>query len=99
MKFAYQTQTKQYNDQSHLVCVEHGFVVIVNKTHTSIKKTVQCIKIRSESVMLHISTIHSSCTILLSTCFIKSVGNTHQTHTDYDWSVYWLAFCLICKFH
>ena len=25
MKFAYQTQTKQYNDQSHLVCVEHGF--------------------------------------------------------------------------
>ena len=38
MKFAYQTQTKQYNDQSHLVCVEHGFVV--NKIHTSIKKTV-----------------------------------------------------------
>ena len=38
MKFAFQTQTKQYNDQSHLVCVEHGFVV--NKTHTSIKKTV-----------------------------------------------------------
>ena len=34
MEFAYQTQTKQYNDQSHLVCVEHGFVV--NKTHTSI---------------------------------------------------------------
>ena len=38
MKFAYQTQTKQYNDQSHLVCVEHGLVV--NKTHTLIKK--QC---------------------------------------------------------
>ena len=27
MKLAYQTQTKHYNDQSHLVCVEHGFVV------------------------------------------------------------------------
>ena len=38
MKFAYQTKTKQYNDQPHLMCVEHGFVV--NKTHTSIKKTV-----------------------------------------------------------
>ena len=38
MKFAYQTQTKQYNDQSHLVSVEHGFVV--NKTHTSIKKLI-----------------------------------------------------------
>ena len=38
MKFAYQTQTKQYNDQSHLVCVEHGFVV--NKIQTSIKETV-----------------------------------------------------------
>ena len=38
MKLAYQTQTKQYNDQSHLVCVEHGFVV--NKMHTLIKKTV-----------------------------------------------------------
>ena len=38
MKLAYQTQTKQYNDQSHLVCVEHGFVV--NKINTSIKKTV-----------------------------------------------------------
>ena len=39
MQFAYQTQTKQYNDQSHLVCVEHGFVV--NKTHTSNKNTAQ----------------------------------------------------------
>ena len=89
MKFAYQTQTKQCNDQSHLVCVEHGFVV--NKTRTSIKRTAQ--KNRSESVMLHISTIimeyhiddyYYSClgAILLSTCFIKSVGNTHQTHTD-----------------
>ena len=27
-----------YNDQSHLVCIEHGFVV--NKINTSIKKTV-----------------------------------------------------------
>ena len=53
MKFAYQTQTKQYNDQSHLVCVENGFVV--NKTHTPIKKTVY--KKRSESVMFHISII------------------------------------------
>ena len=38
IKFAYQTKTKQNNDQPHLMCVEHGFVV--NKTHTSIKKTV-----------------------------------------------------------
>ena len=38
MKLAYQIQTKQYKDQSHLVCVEYGFVV--NKIHTSIKKTV-----------------------------------------------------------
>ena len=38
MKLAYQTQIKQYNDQSHLVCGEHGFVV--NKINTSIKKTV-----------------------------------------------------------
>ena len=54
MKFAYQTKTKQYNDQSHLVCVELGFVV--NKTHTSIEKTVHK-KIRSKSVALHISSI------------------------------------------
>ena len=32
MKFAYQTKTKQYNDQLHLVCVDHGFVV--NQTQT-----------------------------------------------------------------
>ena len=32
MKLAYQTQTKQYNDQSYLVCVEHGDVVNKN-TH------------------------------------------------------------------
>ena len=38
MKLAYQTQTKQYYDQSHLLCVEHSFVV--NKIYTSIKKTV-----------------------------------------------------------
>ena len=38
MKLSYQTKIKQYNDQSRLVCVEHGFVVI--KTHTSITKTV-----------------------------------------------------------
>ena len=37
MKLAYQTQTKQYDDQSHLVCIEHGFVL--NKINTSIKKT------------------------------------------------------------
>ena len=38
MKFTYQTQTKQYNDQSHLMCVKHGFVVNKIRT-TSIKKT------------------------------------------------------------
>ena len=99
MKFAYQTKTS-------LVCVEHGFVV--NKTRTSIKRTAQ--KKWSESVMLHISIIqmekhidvyYSSClcAILLSMRFVKSVGNTHRTHTDYDWIVLWLAFCLICKFY
>ena len=36
---------------------------------------------------------------LLSTSFVKSVGNTHRTHTDYDWSVFWVVFCLICKLH
>ena len=41
MKLAYQTQTKQYNDQSHLVCVEHGFVVNKIVLHTLIKKTVR----------------------------------------------------------
>ena len=30
--------------------------------------------------------------------FVKSFRNTHRTHTEYDWSVYWLAFCLICRF-
>ena len=48
MKFAYQTQTKQYNDQSHLVSVEHGFVV--NKTHTSIKKLI--IQMDSISILI-----------------------------------------------
>ena len=37
--------------------------------------------------------------ILLFTCFAKSWRNTHQTYSKYDWSVYWLVFCLICKFH
>ena len=106
MKFAYKTQTKQYIDQSHLVCVEHGFVV--NKIHTSIKNTT-CIKNRFKSVMLQALFIFSSisiciiayvlCVTLLSTCFVKSERNTHRTHTEYVWSVYWLAFCLICKFH
>ena len=34
--------------------------------------------------------------ILLSTCYVKSIRNTHRTHAEYDWSVYLLAFCLIC---
>ena len=50
MKLAYQTQTKQFNDQSHLMFVEHGFVV--NKIHTSIKNK-KCIKNRFESVKWH----------------------------------------------
>ena len=29
--------------------------------------------------------------ILLSTCFVKSLRNTHRTHTNYYWLVYWLA--------
>ena len=41
MKLAYKTQIKQYNDQSHLVYVEHGFVV--NKIHTSIKCDMQAL--------------------------------------------------------
>ena len=80
MKLAYQTHTKQYNDQSYLVCVEHGFVV--NKIHTSIKKTmhnkfdlkVQC---DMQTLLMKISismfTIaHVLGHILLSMCFVKS---------------------------
>ena len=37
--------------------------------------------------------------LLLSTCFEKSEINTHRTHAEFDCSVYWLAFYLICKFH
>ena len=36
--------------------------------------------------------------ILLSTCFVKSLRNTHRTHSEYDWSVYWLAFRLYANF-
>ena len=36
--------------------------------------------------------------LLLSTCFVKSLRNTHRTHTEYDWSVYWLAFRLYANF-
>ena len=106
MKLAYQTQTKQYNDQSHLVCVKHGFVV--NKIHTSVKKTVHKKSIWKSNVTCKI--IHENSismftiarvlgAILLSTCFVKSWRNTYRTHSEYDWSVYWLTFCLICKLH
>ena len=36
--------------------------------------------------------------ILLSSRFIKSVRNTHRAHAEYDWSVYVLATCVLCKF-
>ena len=36
--------------------------------------------------------------ILLSTCFVKSLRNTHRTHAEYDWSVYLLAFRLYANF-
>ena len=36
--------------------------------------------------------------LLLSTCFVKSLRNTHRTHTEYDWSVYCLAFRLYANF-
>ena len=40
--------------------------------------------------------------ILLSTFFfVKSLRNiysTHRTHSEYDWSVYWLAFRLYANF-
>ena len=80
MKLAYQTQYKQYNDQSHLVCVEHGFVV--NKIHTLIKNTVRTkfdLKVQCDMQALFmknsISMITIACVlgaILLSTCFVKS---------------------------
>ena len=91
------------------VFVEHDFVV--NKTYTSRSAE----KNWFESLMLEISTIQienfwygilkyfiiCSCFkhCMTSTCFVKSLRNTHWTHTEYDWSVYWLAFYLICKFH
>ena len=74
MKLAYQTQTKQYNDQSHLVCVEHGFVV--NKINTSIKKTVhKNFDLKVQCDMHACGMITIACVlgaILLSTCFVKS---------------------------
>ena len=30
--------------------------------------------------------------------FVKSLGNTHRTHSEYDRSVYWLAFHLYANF-
>ena len=36
-------------------------------------------------------------TRLLSTCFVKSLRNTHRTHTEYD-SLYWLL-CSIWLFN
>ena len=50
--------------------------------------------------IFHGSTVDSILSvILLSTCFVKSVRKTHRTHAEYNWSVYLLACCLICKFH
>ena len=90
MKFTYQTQTKQYNGHLHLVCVEHGFVV--NKTFTSIQQTVH------KKVDLNVSIIQIEKHINVYYCssyrryitvhmFGKSSRNTHQTHTERDWSV------------
>ena len=31
-------------------------------------------------------------------CFVKSLRNTHRTHSEYDWSVYWLTFRLYADF-
>ena len=100
MKLAYQTKIKQYNDQSHLVCVENGFVA--NKTHTSITKTVYKKSIWKCNVIYikyYSNGIAYRCLLFLVFRRYFIVGNTHRTHTDYDWSVYWLTFCLICKFH
>ena len=53
MKFAYQTLTKQYNDQWHAVCITHEFVLHENNTY-KLQLRRQCIKIR---FMLHVSII------------------------------------------
>lgn len=54
MKFAYQTETKQYKDQWHAVCIKHEFFVYKKNT---IQLKRQCITIRFESLMLHVSII------------------------------------------
>ena len=72
------------------MCVERGFVV--NKIHTSNKKTVH----KNLIWKCNVTCKHYSCritigrvlgTILLSTCFVKSWRNTHQTHSEYVVSV------------
>ena len=93
------TSNNTMTDRIQCVFAEHGFVV--NK---------KCRKNRFESVILPASIIQidwvlikyrknlSLCVyfgaVRLSTCFVK-----YWTHNEYDWSVYCLVFCLICKFH
>ena len=103
----------QYNDQSHSMFVRWAQFCNEQNTHQYI--CTKKIDLKEHSYMcMHNSnyeieyfwysisksfwcyvTIHYA----LCDCFCKSLRNTHQTHTEYDWSVYCLTFCLICKFH
>ena len=87
-------------------CFEHGFVV--NKTHTLIKKTTHKKSIWKCNFTYNYYSNRILCRCLLflvfkalfyRPMFVKVVRNTHRTHTEYDWSVYFFAFWLICKFH
>ena len=91
------------------VFVEHGFVV--SKGHTSIKKTVDN---KSDMNITYkqnppknnfdkyIDNYYCLCFRRYVTVYVFLkifLRNTHRAHAEYDWSVYLLTFCLICKFH
>ena len=98
MKLAYQTENQTIKwPIIFSVFVEHDFVV--NKTYTSRSAE----KNRFESLMLQISIIqienfwYSISKFIICSCirhcmtsmtFVKSLRNTHWTHTEYDCSVY-----------
>ena len=46
-------------------------------------------------IMLTCNIMH--CLLNQSVCLFTT--KPYSTHTKYDWLVYWLAFCLICKVH
>ena len=80
-----------------VVCVEHGFMI--NKTYTSIKNTVH--KKCNVTCKHYSNRLAYKCLLFLVfqaryiSVHVFCFRNTHRTHTEYDWLVYWLAFCFI----